>query len=452
MATEIYLVKVGMSMTEGVVEEWYIADGERVEKGELLYRLETEKVNLDVDAELSGIVKHLVGEGVTMEPGDVVGYIFEDGEAIPDDISSLGGSAAAPIAASAASPQATPASPQPAAQQAVDGERVFASPAARRLARELDVDYKALIGSGPGGRIVEIDVHTAYANQAPSGPSSPMARKLARELGVDLSQVTGTGPGGRITKDDVEKAAADVSTSRTAVPSAPSASVPVKGMRKTIAQRMHQSLMTMAQLTMDMDVNMDDAIKLRGQLVDEWAEEGVKPTYTDIVIRAVAKALEKHPLMNASWIDQGGTEEIILHGDVHVGMAVSLDEGLIVPVVKNANLISVKELSHETSRLADAARNNRLGLDDMQDGTFTVSALGMMGVDSFTPIINAPQAGILGVNRIRDDVRWEGDRPVQTQVLRLSLTWDHRVLDGAPAAEFLGTVKNLLEAPYRLLL
>ena len=206
-----------------------------------------------------------------------------------------------------------------------------------------------------------------------------MARKIARELGVDLSQVTGTGPGGRITKEDVEKAAAAPAAPTSApAPAAPAAApagtVPVRGMRKTIAERMHDSLQSMAQLTMDMDVNMDDAIKLRNQLVEEWADEGVKPTYTDLVIRAVARALQKHPLMNASWGDQ----EITLHGDIHVG--------------------------------------------------------------------------ILGVNRIRDDIAWEGDKPVKTQVMRLSLTWDHRVLDGGPAALFLGEVKALLEAPYRLLL
>ena len=455
MATEIYLVKVGMSMTEGVVEEWYIADGDRVTVGELLYRLETEKVNLDVDAEADGIVKHLVAEGVTMEPGDVVGYIFADGEEIPDDLAVLGGgSTASPALADTPAAAAAPAIATQAATGS--GGRVLASPAARRLAGELGVDYATVAGSGPGGRIVEADVRAASAAQpaasvgATGGPSSPMARKLARELGVDLAAVSGTGPGGRITKDDVERAAAAPApaASAAAVASRASGTVAVRGMRKTIAARMHESLMTMAQLTMDMDVNMDDAVKLRGQLVEEWEDEGVRPSYTDLVIRAVARALEKHPRMNASW----GDDEITLHGDVHVGMAVSLQEGLIVPVIKNANAISVKDLAQESSRLAAAAREGNLGLDDMQDGTFTVSALGMMGVDSFTPIINAPQAGILGVNRIRDDVAWDGDRPVKTQVMRLSLTWDHRVLDGAPAAEFLGEVKALLEAPYRLLL
>ena len=406
-----------------------------------------------MDAEADGIVKHLVAEGVTKEPGDVVGYIFADGEAIPDDLGAAGGGAAAPAPTETAA--SAPAPTPIAAATRDDGGRIKASPAARRLAGELGVDYTELAGSGPGGRIVEADVQAAAAAApaaAPSGeaPSSPMARKLARELGVDLATVRGTGPGGRITKDDVEAAhaAPAAAPAPAALPATPGSTVPVRGMRKTIAQRMHASLMEMAQLTMDMDVVMDDAIKLRTQLIEEWQDEGVRPTYTDLVIRAAARALKKHPMMNSSW----GDAELTLHGDVHVGMAVSLDEGLIVPVVKNADRISVKELAAESSRLAAAARDNQLSLDDMQGGTFTVSALGMMGVDSFTPIINSPQAGILGVNRIRDDVRWDGDRPVRTQVMRLSLTWDHRVLDGAPAAEFLGEVKALLEAPYRLLL
>ena len=449
MATEIYLVKVGMSMTEGVVEEWYIADGERVETGELLYRLETEKVNLDVDAEASGIVKHLVAEGVTMEPGDVVGYIFADGEEIPADLTAAG---SAPDTAPVAAEQvATPAAPAVAAAASVDASgRIMASPAARRLAGELGVDYTVLTGTGPGGRIVEADVHAAAASApaAAGGPTSPMARKLARELNVDLNQVSGTGPGGRITKEDVEAAAAAPAAAPAAASSAPAGSVPIRGMRKTIAERMHASLMEMAQLTMDMDVHMDDAIKLRNQLVEEWADENIRPSFTDLVIRAVARALKKHPLMNASW----GDKEITLHGDINVGMAVSLDDGLIVPVIQNAAQISVQQLAAESSRLAAAARDGSLGVDDLSGGTFTVSALGMMGVDSFTPIINAPQAGILGVNRIRDDIAWDGDRPVKVQMMRLSLTWDHRVLDGAPAAAFLGEVKALLESPYRLLL
>jgi pyruvate dehydrogenase E2 component (dihydrolipoamide acetyltransferase) len=294
------------------------------------------------------------------------------------------------------------------------------------------------------------------------GPSSPIARKLARELEINLDTVRGSGPGGRITKEDVERAAADraaapaqKSAPAAATPAAPARSgqradstLPIRGMRKTIAARMHDSLQSMAQLTMNMDVVMDDAVRLRTQLLEEWKSEGLRITYTDLVIRAVAKALEKHPLMNSIF----GEREITLKGAINVGMAVAVEDGLLVPVVQDANLRSVGNLVAETARLANAAREGQLSVDDLQGGTFTVTALGMFGVDSFTPIINAPQVGILGVNRIRDELAWDGNTPVKQQRMMLSLTWDHRAIDGAPAAAFLGTVRDLLEAPYRLLI
>jgi pyruvate dehydrogenase E2 component (dihydrolipoamide acetyltransferase) len=218
-------------------------------------------------------------------------------------------------------------------------------------------------------------------------------------------------------------------------------------MRRTIAARMHESLATMAQLTMNMDVAMDDAVRLRNQLVAEWQDQGLRITYTDLVIRAAAKALERHPLMNSVF----GSQEMILRGTINVGMAVAVSDGLLVPVIHDANRLGMRELVATTSRLAAAARDGGLSVDDVQGGTFTVTALGMYGVDSFTPIVNAPQVGILGVNRIRDEVGWNGDTPVKQQRMTLSLTWDHRALDGAPAAAFLGAVRDLLEAPYRLL-
>lgn len=223
--------------------------------------------------------------------------------------------------------------------------------------------------------------------------------------------------------------------------------VPVNAMRRTIAKRMHESLQNTAQLTMDMEVVMDDAIKLRGELIDEWQQENIRPTYTDLVIRAVAKAIPNHPIINSEFKDT----EIILYSEIHVGMAVSLTEGLVVPVIRNTDQLPLKQLSSESARLAAAARDGTLGLDDYAGGTFTVTALGMYGVDSFTPIINDPQTAILGVNRIYEGVAWVDDTPVKSSKMNLSLTWDHRVLDGTPAAEFLVEVKELLQAPYGLL-
>ena len=458
MPTEIYLVKVGMNMTEGVVEEWYVPDGGAVQKGELLYRLETEKVNLDVDAEVSGTVRHLVGEGITGEPGDVVGYIYAAGEVIPERLSDTGVvpetatmTLVPPGGQTVSANESANANARLTRTAAGESGRLLSSPAARRLAAELKVNISGLAGSGPGGRIVEADVKAAAAASVdqPAPLSSPMARKLARELGVDIGDIKGTGPGGRITKEDVEAAARPATTpvARTQVARADQR-IPIKGMRKTIAARMHASLQSMAQLTMNMDVAMDQAVQLREQLTEGWAAEGIKPGYTDLVILAVAKALEQHPQMNAVF----GDTEIIQRGSVHVGMAVALEDGLIVPVVRDANRLSLAELCRETSRLADAARSGNLSIDDLQDGTFTVSALGMFGVDSFTPIINAPQVGILGINRLRDDVGWDGERPIRQRRMNLSLTWDHRALDGAPAARFLASVRMFLEAPYRLLI
>jgi len=478
MPTEIFLTKVGMTMSEGVVAQWYVADGAAVEKGALLYRLETEKVELEVDADASGTVKHLVAESVTLAPGDLIGFIFAPGEAIPADLAKLasGVATAAPalVTSSApARPSAVPAAAKAAAAVAArgDGGRVLSSPAARRLAKETGVALESLTGTGPGGRIVEADVHAARAGgsspaaaaaEAGDIKASPLAKRLAQELGVSLASVRGTGPGGRIVKEDIEAAAAAkrAAPPLRAVPSAPRPAagatpagpqagekIPLRGMRKTIATRMFQSLQSSAQLTMNMDVRMDDCVRLREQLVAEWASEGVKPSYTDLVVRAVAKALGQHPRMNSAM----GETEIALLPDVHVGIAVALDEGLVVPVIRHTSALSLKEIAQEAARLVRAARDGKLSMDDYSGGTFSVSTLGMFGVDSFTPILNPPQSGILGVNRIRDDVGWDGDRPVKRKAMTLSLTWDHRVLDGEPAARFLATVRDLLEAPYRLL-
>ena len=398
MATEIYLVKVGMTMHEGTVEEWYVPDGARVDTGALLYRLETEKVNMDVDAETPGIVKHLVAEGTALEPGAVVGFIFADGESIPDPLPKPKPKPDVAVAESAAEPAKAPV------PQRKGGTRIAASPA---------------------------------------------ARKLAAEKSIDLATVEGTGPRGRVTREDVEKAAAAPSPTAVQEAAEPVAatSVPLRGMRKTIAERMAASLRESAQLTMDMEVAMDEAVKLRRSLIAEWADD-VRVTYTDLVLLAATKALGKHPRMNAALLN----DAIARFDAVHMGVAVALDEGLIVPVIHNAQAKGLKAIATASADLAKRAREGALTVDDVEGGTFTVTSLGMFGVDGFTPILNPPQAGILGVGRIYEGLAWDGDTPVKAARMRLSLTWDHRVLDGAPAAEFLATVRDYLQAPYRLLL
>lgn len=404
MPTEIYLLKVGMTMTEGVVDEWYVADGTEVKTGDPLYRLETEKVNMDVEAESDGIVRHIEPAGKTLEPGDVVGWLYALDETIPDVL-----------------PKAE---------------------------RKTDLEPTEVGDESEESRNSSTEkTETTKPERKPSGEPQrkvavvPAARRLARELNVDVTTVSGTGPRGRITKEDVEKAATTASSDGGEI-------VPMKGMRKTIADRMHESLQTSAQLTMDTEVRMDDAMQLRTQLNEVWSDQGVHLTYTDLVMKATANALANHPRMNATLND----DKIQLNRVVNMGMAVALDEGLIVPVIKDASTKSLKEISLEAALVAERAKTNKLQLDDVANGTFTVTSLGMFGVDGFTPILNAPQTGILGVGRIYEGVSWVGEHPRKAHFLRLSLTWDHRVIDGAPAAQFLQEVKSLLEQPIRLTL
>ncbi len=349
--------------------------------------------------------------------------------------------------------------------------RIMASPNAKRVARETGIDLAAITGTGPGGRITSEDVLAAPPVETelerteptpvaatpktePSGQIPFAARKAAERLGVDVTQVAGTGPNGRITKQDVfifsraQKTATQSSGSHPSPEPISGERIPIKGMRGIIAERMHSSLQEMAQLTLTMDVNMQRAVELREQLKDIGQEElGAVPGYTDLVIAAVAQALTRHPLAN-SQIDGN---DIVLLEEINVGMAVAVQDGLVVPVVHRADQLELAEIAMETSRLAEAARNKKLSLSEMEGGTFSVTALGMFGVDAFTPVINPPNSGILGVGRIRDDVEWDGDTPIRVKKMTISLTWDHRVLDGAPAAEFAATIKSLLEKPIRLL-
>ena len=459
MPTQVYMAKLGMTMTEGTVAEWLVTDGGSIEAGQPIYRVETEKIDMEIESEDTGTVRHLVPVETTLEPGDVVALIYKEGEEVPDILPDVQNSKPKEIAEDGevtigeSTPQKTSSGTSTTKTQ--NGEkRVPATPAARKLAEKLGVDLSLVTGSGPRGRVTEADVQSAAEVETPKAATrvnaSPVAKRLASQLGIDLGSVQGSGARGRITKEDVE-AAANATTppvkQTKKAGSQAGETVPVKGMRKVIAQRMYASLQETAQLTMDMEVPMDNAVQLRNQLVEEWAPEGIKPSYTDLVIAASAKALLEHPFANATFSEK----EIHLLSEVHIGMAVALEEGLVVPVIRNVDQLVLKDIAKESARLASAAREGKLGMDEMTGGTFTVTALGMFGVDSFTPIINSPEVGILGVNRIRDNTKWDGDRLTKQQTMTLSLTWDHRALDGTPAAQFLGTIKNYLEAPYRLL-
>ena len=278
-------------------------------------------------------------------------------------------------------------------------------------------------------------------------------RRHAVANGVDLARVRGTGLGGRIRRADVEATAADAAASAppaAAAPAGPRAGqvIPLTGMRGAIARSMTASLQEMAQLTHGYEAEVGDLLALREKLKVEWAGTGLRvPTINDFVVRAAAHALLEHPMLNATIRDGA----IHLLEEVHVGVAVAVPDGLVVPVVRDADRRPLVSIAEETRALATAARDGRLTLAQMEGATFVVSSLGSYGVDFFTPVVNPGNTGILGVGRVRDGVRWDGEVPVRTSVLTLSLSFDHRAVDGAPAAEFLRTVSGLLARPLLLL-
>ena len=388
-----------------------------------------------------------------LPPGALIGWLLEAGEEVPAGAAAQR-TAARPGRGRYAGRRRTPAAPAaPGAPGATARTgRLFASPNARRVAREREVDITRLNGTGPGGRIITADVMDAAAPGGP-GPApqvvSPLVRRDAAAAGVDLSAVVATGPGGTVRRSDVLAAAVRPAPDGEAAPVEAAAQViPLTGMRGVIASRMHASLQEMAQLTLGTEAAMDAAVALRAQLKEQWSQAGIPvPTITDLIVRAAALALREHPRLNASVRD----DAIHVQPEINVGLAVALEEGLIVPVVKRADQRPLSAIAAESRRFAQDARSGRIALPDLEGGTFTVSTLGTFGIDFFTPVITPGQVAILGVGRLRDSVRWEGATPVRTQVLTLSITFDHRAVDGAPAADYLRSVVSRLANPLSLL-
>jgi len=470
VAVQVLLPKLGLTMDTGSIEEWLVVPGAAVSVGEPLMRLATDKVDVDVEAEGAGLFHPVVDIKVDLPPGTLIGWLLDEGEALPETDGGAPASRAPRLAdtaepltvaepgalvATASDPDAVPAASN-GASKGVSGGRLFVSPNARRVANDRGVDVTSLRGTGPNGRVVTADVLDApatptatVAGDAPAGSvGSPLVRRAAAAAGVDLGAVAASGPGGRITRSDVASAAASQPTVLLPWTSAEAEVIPLTGMRGVIAQRMHDSLTEMAQLTLGTDATMDAAVALRAQLKDQWSQTGLPvPSITDFIVRAAALALRDHPRLNASVHDN----TVHVQPDINVGVAVALDDGLMVPVVRNADRQAISAIAAETRRLSQAARTNKLSLPDLEAGTFTISTLGTYGIDFFTPVITPGQVAILGVGRLRDSVRWDGDVPVRTQVLTLSLTFDHRAVDGAPAADYLRSVVTRLQNPLGLL-
>ena len=440
MAVEFQMPKLGLTMEEGLIVEWLAADGTEVQQGTAVLVVETDKVDTEIEASHTGVLHITANAGETVACGDRIAWFLAPGEAPPVE--------RAPQLAASTEMAALPHTTTQHRGRLTttvgrDDARQFASPNARRVAGLKGIDISQLVGTGPGGRVVSEDV---FAVEVPDATHA--AHLIAKRLNVDLRDVRASGPESRLDRADVERYVREQMANK---PSAkispaelieapllqpPSSTIPLKGMRGTIASRMHASLREMAQLTLTMDAVMDAVVKHRRE-----ADPRTRAGYTDYFVAAVAAALVDHPLVNSQIA--GG--ELALLPEINVGLAVALPGGLVVPVVHRTNECSLEVLAAETTRLAAAARAGELSRDDVEGGTFSVTALGMYGVDAFTPVINPPNTAILGVGRLRDEVRWRGDTPTKTIVATLSFTWDHRAFDGVPAAEFTAAVRDYLE-------
>jgi pyruvate dehydrogenase E2 component (dihydrolipoamide acetyltransferase) len=451
MAEEFFIPQLGQTVEEVTLIKWLVDDGAKVSQGQEILEVETDKAVFPVEAIASGYL-HIgpYAEGDVVPVLEVVAIIGEK----DDKFEVKGEPEREPEEEPEIKPvEAAPSAPvETAPSQPGDEGRIFASPRARKLARERGVDLAHLTPSGGGGvRVAERDV-LAYLSQVPK--ATPVAQKMAAEAGLDLRGVTGTGPGGKITREDVERALAVPAAPPPApAPAAPVPlpevevleSVPLKGVRSIIAERMATSAHTTARVTLLMEVDATRFVDMRERLKARVAEEwGFAPGYNDLLAKIVAAALRKFPYINARLT----SDAVEYLAPVNMGMAVDTERGLLVPVIRDADQKSLRQFGTEFRELAESARSGRISPDALSGGTFTITNLGMYDVDAFTPVINLPEAAILGVGRIAEKAVVRDGQIVARHMWTLSLVFDHRLVDGAPAARFLQYIKELVEEPY----
>ena len=442
MAKVVVMPKMGLTMTEGTVSKWLKKIGDEVKEGEPFFEAETDKLTNTIEATASGVVRHFfVEEGTTVPVLEKVAIIADAGE----DISALLGDAAPAAAPEAA---AAPAAAAPAAPVRAPGERIVAAPAAKKLAKELGIDLALVPGTGPNGRITLDDVKNwkpapaaPAVEEEPKKKASPLAAAVAKDLGIDLEKVEAKD---RVLAEDILRFLENTREKAEEKEEAPREElVPMNGMRKAIARNMLNSVQTSPTVTMNLSVDMTAMKAYREQL----KSQEIKVSYTDLLVKFVSKALLEYPLVNCSVEDN----KIRYKHYVNMGVAVALDNGLLVPNIPDADKKSLTEISAEVKELAKQAREGSLPMDRLKGGTFTITNLGMYGVESFTPIINQPEVAILGVTTIEDRAVVRGGEIVIRPMMTLSLTVDHRVIDGSVGASFLQRVKNLLENPALML-
>ncbi len=451
MATKVHMEALSPTMEEGQVVKWLKQEGDAVAQGDILAEIETDKATMELVARGEGALrKILVGEGGTAPVGDVIAVIAPEGEDIKALVAGLGGGGAGGAqgaVAGAAQPSAT--GPDP-AQPATAG----ATPALAPGATPAGTD-----GGTPG--------HTPSATPAPARPAtptgrvkaSPLAKRLAGELGLDIGAVQGTGPGGRVVKRDVEMAAEAAAAAPAMAPAAPAvtpavppgeefADVPLSQMRKTVARRLSESLGPVPHFFLTVDVDMTRALAARARVNEILAAQGARASVNDLVIKATAAALTHHPDCNAWW--QGSS--IRRFGSVHMGVAVAVPDGLITPVIRDAHAKGLTQIGAEVRELAGRAREKRLKPHEYTGSTFSISNLGMFGIEEFTAVINPPEAGIIAVGAVEERaVAVDGEVVVQPR-MRITMSCDHRVIDGAQGARFLATLKSFLQEPAAILI
>lgn len=430
MAAEVQMPKLGATMEKGTIIEWLKDEGDAVELGEPIVEIMTDKINIEVEATGSGVLLKKLFETDTEVPVfEPIAYVGEPGEKVEEQPKAAAGKTADLRMNNELQEKSESFT------QEVNAEtKIRRTPAALKLANKHGIDISKIKGSGPHNRIHIIDVEKYLSKNEKI--KTPLAEKIAKDYKIDTAKISTDKQ--RILKEDILR---ELTLQAQSV-------INYKGIRKIVGDRMALSAKTVPHVTLNSEVDMTKAIEIRGLLLDKIKKQtGHRLSITEIIVKCVAHALKANPLLNASL----NGNQINLYSDINIGLAVAIPNGLVVPVIKQADQKGFAELTNISKKLVKSARENRLTSDELSGGTFTISNLGMYAVDSFTPIINQPESGILGVGRIREQVvSVNGAIEVRPQ-MALSLSFDHRVIDGAPAAQFLTDVKNILENPYELL-
>ena len=451
MAKPIIMPRFGMTQEEATIVRWLVKEGDHVEYDDPIAEVTTDKVNMEVPAPSDGFVGGFqFEEGDTVPVTQVIAFVLGEGEEPPEVVPST-------------PPQKEPAAeaiPEPQAASAAVATGAAVSPVAQRMAASEGIDLSEITGTGPEGRITRKDVESHLARREatpqPDGKirATPAARRAAGEVGIALQRISGSGPRGRIQEDDVLAAepraieAAGIFPARPQVSGEP-VKVPLEGLRKTIAERMQRSAVEAPHITFTLDVDMMRLNTLRASANERAPDDASRVSMTALLTKVTAWALRRHPYLNAYMRE----DHILLLPNVNVGVAVAIPEGLIVPVVRDADLKGLYEVAREVRDLSTRAREGSLNPDDVVDGTFTISNLGMFGVDRFTAIINPPQVAILAVGKTEARfVPDENGNPLSKQMMSMTLSADHRALDGAIAAQFLDELRAEFEEQGMVLL